>query len=353
MTRKHIITLIVVVSIGLIIFKLAANKSKLNAKENPKEDNAVVKIPVKVAAVKKQLQEINLIKTGSLAPFKEAKVLSTMGGTIIQLRFNLGDYVNEGQILAVMDTRLIQLDLQKAQSNATKLRHDLQTYRELLEGQAATREKVNEIRQNYTDAENQVSQLKKQIADASVKAPVSGTVSAKMLEQGVFANAGAELGTIINLSKVKVQLKLTENEVYQAKPGQLVKITTDVYQGQVFNGKITFISPQADETHNYLVEIIADNKDGSLLRSGTFVYADFSRKTQQNILLIPREALTESIKDAIVYVVQNNVVHQKPIKTGIEMNNLIQVTSGLSAGEVVVTSGQINLKEGSPVSVSK
>lgn len=353
MKRKHIIIVIVVVSIGLIIFKLAVNKSKLNEKENPKENTAVVKIPVKVATVKEQLQEINLIKTGSLAPFKEAKVLSTVGGTIVQLKFNLGDYVHEGQILAVMDTKLMQLDLQKAQTNATKLRHDLQTYTELLEGQAATREKVNEIRQNYTDAENQVNQLKKQIADASVKAPTSGTISAKMLEQGVFANAGAELGTIVNLSQVKVQLKLTENEVYQAKMGQSVKITTDVYQGQVFNGKITFISPQADETHNYLVEIIADNKDGSLLRSGTFVYADFSRKTKQNILLIPREALTESIKDASVYVVEHNIVHQKPIKTGIEMNNLIQVISGLNAGEVVVTSGQINLKEGSPVSVSK
>ncbi|MET1056690.1 MAG: efflux RND transporter periplasmic adaptor subunit, partial [Pedobacter sp.] len=114
-----------------------------------------------------------------------------------------------------------------------------------------------------------------------------------------------------------------------------------------------FISPQADETHNYKVEILAANNEKALLRSGTFVYADFSRKTKQKILLIPREALTESIKDASVYVVENNIVHQKPIKTGMELNNLIQVIEGLKAGEVVVTSGQINLKEGAQVSVSK
>ena len=352
MKRKYIIGLIILAVIALIVIKLASNKKTLDEKKEPAQDS-VVQIPVKVAPVKKQLEEINLIKTGSLAPFKDTKVLATTGGTIQQLKFNLGDHVQQGQIIAVMDTRLMQLDLQKSETNAAKLKRDLETYTELLQGQAATQEKVNEIRQNYLDAVNQVNQNKKQISDAAIKAPISGIISEKKMESGVFANAGAELATIVNLSEAKVQLYLTENEVYQVRQGQQVKITTDVYPGQVFNGKISFISPQADETHNYGIEIMADNKESSLLRSGTFVYADFSRKTQQNILLIPREALTESVKDASVYVVENNKVHLTPIKTGIEMSGMIQVIGGLKAGEVVVTSGQINLKDGAQVIISK
>jgi membrane fusion protein (multidrug efflux system) len=352
MKRKYIIGLIILAVIALIVIKLASNKKTLDEKKEPAQD-FVVRIPVKVAPVKEQLEEINLIKTGSLAPFKDTKVLATTGGTIQQLKFNLGDYVQQGQIIAVMDTRLMQLDLQKSETNAAKLKRDLDTYTELLQGQAATQEKVNEIRQNYLDAVNQVNQNKKQISDAAIKAPISGIISEKKMESGVFANAGAELATIVNLSEAKVQLYLTENEVYQVKQGQQVKITTDVYPGQVFNGKISFISPQADETHNYSIEIMADNKESSLLRSGTFVYADFSRKTKQNILLIPREALTESVKDASVYVVENNKVHLTPIKTGIEMSGMIQVIGGLKTDEVVVTSGQINLKDGAQVIISK
>ena len=352
MKRKYIISLVVLVILALIIFKLASNKKTLDQKKQPTQDT-LVRIPVKVANVKEELQEISLIKTGNLAPFKEAKVLSSVGGTIQQLRFNLGDQVKEGQTLAIMDTRLQQLDLQKAQTNAAKLRRDLDNYTELLAGEAATQEKVNDVRQNYLDAANQVSQIKKQISDAAIKAPTSGTISAKPVEQGVYANAGTDIATIVNLSQAKVQLNLTEMEVYQVKQGQQVKITTDVYPGQIFNGRISFISPQAYETHNYRIEIMADNKESAVLRSGTFVYADFSRKTKQNILLIPREALTESIKDAAVYVVENNVVRQRPIKTGIEAGSMIQVTSGLKAGEVVVTSGQINLKDGANVSISK
>jgi membrane fusion protein (multidrug efflux system) len=352
MKRKYIIGLIVLVLLALIIFRLASNKKTLDKKKAPTQDT-VVMIPVKVAEAKEQRQEISLIKTGTLAPFKEAKVLSSTGGTIQQLRFNLGDHVTEGQVLAITDTRTAQLDLQKAESNATKLRRDLNTYTELLQGQAATQEKVNEIRQNYTDALNQVSQVNRQIADAYIKAPTSGTIAEKPIEQGVFANAGTQIATIVNLSQAKVQLNLTETEVYQVKTGQQVKITTDVYPDQVFNGRITFISPQADETHNYRVEIIADNKESALLRSGTFVYADFSRKTTQSVLLIPRDALTQSVKDAAVYVVENNVVHQKPVKTGQEFNGMIQIISGIKAGEIVVTSGQINLKDGTKVTISK
>ncbi|GAA4925624.1 efflux RND transporter periplasmic adaptor subunit [Mucilaginibacter defluvii] len=352
MKRKYIIGLIVLVLLALIVFRLASNKKALNEKNKPVQDS-VVRIPVKVAQAKELLQAINLVKTGSLAPFKEAQVLSTTNGTIQQLRFNLGDHVTEGQVLAVMDTRIAQLDLQKAQSNAAKLRRDLETYTELLQGQAATQEKVNEINQNYLDAVNQVNQIKKQIADAAVKAPTSGTISEKLVEQGVYANTGTQIATIVNLSQAKVQINLTEAEVYQVKQGQAVKISTDVNPDNVFMGKITFISPQADETHNYRVEVTATNNENNPLRSGTFVTADFSRKTTQNVLFIPRDAITQSVKDASVYVVENNVAHLKPVRTGIEQNGMIQIISGIKAGETVVTSGQINLKDGSPVSISK
>jgi len=352
MKRKHILAIVIILILALIIYKLASNKKTLNEKNAPvKQTN--VKIPVKVADVAEQQLEISLVKTGSITPFKEAKVLSATSGIIKELRFNLGDHVTEGQILAVMDSRALQLDLQKSESNVKRLKNDLNTYTELLEGKAATQEKVNEIRQNYLDAVSQSGQYRKQLSDASVKAPTSGIIAIKPLEQGVFVNAAADIGTIVNLVKVKIQVTLTENEVYQIVQGQDVKISVDAYPGKNFTGKVSFISPQADETHSYIVEITANNNEQTLLRSGTFVYTDFSKKTTQNVLLIPREALTESTKDASVYVVQNNVVRKKAITTGAEMKGMIQVLKGLNKGEVVVTSGQINLKEGSPVIVSK
>ncbi|OMP78555.1 efflux RND transporter periplasmic adaptor subunit [[Flexibacter] sp. ATCC 35208] len=352
MKTKYIVSLVIILIIGLIVYKLAVNKKKLNEK-NKQAPVTQVQIPVKVAVAKEQLLEINIVKTGNIAPFKEAKVVAMSGGTLTQVRFELGDQVKQEQVLAITDTRQAQLELQKAETDAAKLRNDLDTYTELLKGKAATQEKVNEIKNNYQTALNQVDQARKKLADAAIKAPTSGIISAKPVEQGVFVNAGTEIATIVNLNKAKVQVNLTEAEVYKVTNGQKVKITADVYPGKEFSGTISFISPQADQTHNYLVEIMTDNATQSILRSGTFVYADFSRKTQEQFLVIPREALTESVKNASVYVVKNNVVHQQIIQTGTEMGGLMQVIRGLQAGDSVVTSGQINLKDGTPVSVSK
>jgi RND family efflux transporter MFP subunit len=352
MKTKYIVLTGVLVIALLIAFKLSSNKAKINEKNN-KSTLTNVRIPVKVAAAENQLLEISIKKTGNLAPFKEAKVLALTGGNIRELRFKLGDHVNQGQILAVTDARLLQLELEKAESSAHKARYDVDVYVELLQGKATTQEKVNNLRQAYLDAVNQVDQARKNLADLSIKAPTSGIISAKAVEEGVYVNAGGEIATIINLSKAKVQVNLTENEVYQVTTGQQIKITTDVYPGKVFNGTVSFISPQADQTHNYPAEIMVDNASRSVLRSGTFVYADFSRKTKQQMLVIPREALTESVKNASVYVVVNNVARQKMITTGLELGGNIQVLSGLSAGDMVVTSGQINLKDGGLVKTSK
>ncbi|ACU60145.1 efflux RND transporter periplasmic adaptor subunit [Chitinophaga pinensis] len=351
--RTRYITIIAIIAIvALIVFKLAANKRKLNEKNNP-APVAAVRIPVKVAAAAEQVLEINILKTGNLAPFKEAKALAMSGGTLLKVNFDLGDKVKQGQVLAVTDTRLAQLELQKAETNAAKLKNDLNVYTELLAGKAATQEKVNGIRQDYENAVNQVQQARKNISDAAILAPTGGVIAAKKVEQGMFVNAGTEIASIVNLSRAKVQVNLTEAEVYKVKEGQPVKISTDVYPGKTFSGTISFISPQADETHNYLVEILIGNDNETLLRSGTFVYVDFSRKTEQQVLVIPREALTESVKDAAVYVLQDSVVHQRKIQTGADVNGMVQVLGGLKPGEQVVTSGQINLKDGSVVSVSK
>ncbi|WP_316845923.1 efflux RND transporter periplasmic adaptor subunit [Pedobacter psychrodurus] len=352
MKTKYVLIAIAVILIGIVVYQLSANKKEINSKKN-KSTLVEIKIPVKVAQVVQQEMEISINKTGVLAPFREVKALSITSGTIREVRFKLGDQVAQGQVLALLDDRLLRLELQKAQSAAAKLKNDLDTYTELLRGKAATQEKVNQLNQDYLDAKNLVAQASKNLGDAVIKAPNAGTISVKSVEEGLYVPAGTEIATIINLSQAKVLVNLTESEVYKVKNGQKIKITTDVYPDREFQGTISFISPQADQTNNYPVEIMVANATREVLRSGTFVYADFSRKTSQQIIVIPREALTEGVKNASVYVVSNGIAKLRKIEAGSEIGDKIQVVSGLQPGEVVVTSGQINLKEGSEVSISK
>lgn len=352
MKKKIIISLICLAIVGLIAYKLADNKRRINQKNQPaKVDH--IRIPVTTVLVTEAIQEAGLVKIGMLAPFQEAKVSPAISGSVKRLMFKLGDNVRRGQILAVIDTRLLELDLRKSESNVSKLKRDLQTYTELLEGNAATQEKVNDIRQSYNEAIHLSAQLRKQIADATIKAPTAGIISAKAIEEDMFVSTGGEIATIVNLSALKVQVYLTETEVYQVSPGQNIKLTTDVYPDRAFTGKVTFISPQANQAYNYQVEITAANQKDAPLRSGTFFSADFSKKTNQKMLMIPREALNASVQDASVYVINEEKAVLRSIKVGMEYGSHIQVTEGLKLGEQVITSGQINLKDGTLINVSK
>lgn len=353
MKRKIILTVILAAVVVLIAFRLSSNKKKIDEKKNLAVQSDII-VPVKVETVAMADFSADLLKTGNIAPYKEVKALAlNQSGTIQKLYINLGDHVRAGQVIASIDKRSQLLDLQKAEYHAHQLKSDVQTYTELLQGKAATKEKYNSVRQDYEDALNEVRQAHKSIADATIKAPAAGIISEKAVEEGMFVSSGAEIASIVDLSRTKVQVSLTETEVYQIAVGQQVGITADVYPGKEFHGKVNFISPQSDEMHSYMTEILMDAHEATLLRSGTFVYVHFSGKSMQNILAIPRESLTESVQNPYVYVVENNTVRLRQIKVNGEINGKIIVRSGLKPGETVVTSGQINLQDGTKVKISK
>src|SRR5882672_463746 len=196
MNKKTIMIIAGVVIALVIAWRLASNKKELNQRSQP-ADTAEVSIPVKVAAVQMKAINMDLRKTGSVVAFRESKVLTTTSGTIERSSIELGQTVERGQILATLDHDAASLDLQKAESNASKLKADVQTYTELLQEKATTEQKVKDLTLQYNDALSQVNQIRKKIQDAHIKAPISGMVSTKDVEEGVFANAGMQIATLV------------------------------------------------------------------------------------------------------------------------------------------------------------
>jgi membrane fusion protein, multidrug efflux system len=353
MRKKLIVILICSGLVVLMMCKLVANKKQLDEKNRPPTAISF-HIPVTTTTIREEMQSIELVKTGILVPFRETKLLAPANGNVMRLLFKPGDRVKQGQPLLFIDTQLMQIDLAKAESNVAKLQHDMQIYTELFEGNAATQEKVNEIRQLYSDAQNQVRQLRKQIADATIKAPITGIISSKEVEEGMFVTTGTVIGSIINQSSLKVEVNVTESQVYQIGLGQKIRLATAVDPNKAFWGTITFISPQANEVYNYKVEITtAGNNGGISLRPGTFVYADFLGKAPEKMLLIPREALNESTQDVSVYIADKGRARLRPITVGSSFGSKVQVIKGLQPGSEVIISGQINLRDGAFIQISK
>lgn len=349
--KRKIIIISSIAIIGILIgFKLVANKSKIDAK-NKMPEKTGVSIPVTVATVTEGSTDQQLVRTGNLIPYKQAEIMATSAGKVMAVKYELGSYVSKGAAIVSVDSRLKQLSLEATELNITKLKKDTDRYTKLLAGNAATEIQVNDTKYSYESALNQAEQIKQQISDASVAAPISGRIIKKNIEPGEFVNVGTSLGTIMDVARLKVQVMVSESDVYKLKEGQHVQVKTDVYPDKTIDGVISYIAPQGDESHNYPVEIVIQN--ASQLKAGTFVTVSFLQKTSQQALLIPRSSLVESIRNPYVYVIENNVAKIRKIEVGRELGDKIEVLSGLTSGETVITTGQINLSEGATVQVAK
>ncbi|RYF62621.1 MAG: efflux RND transporter periplasmic adaptor subunit [Cytophagaceae bacterium] len=347
-------TLIVVAALvaitALIGFRLSSNKKKIDEQKKPVVQTNVA-IPVTVAPVAEGTVSQQLVKTGNLIPYKEADIIATTAGKVTKVNFNLGSSIRQGATLVELDNRLKELSLESTQLSIDRLKKDVTRYNTLLAGNATTEIQVNETKYNYENAVNQAEQIRKQIADANVKAPIGGRIVQKDIEPGEYITIGKVLGRVLDVDRLKVQVPVNESDVYQLRQGQAVKVSADVFPGRTFNGRISYIAPQGSDEHNYPVEITIDNANG--LKAGTFVNADFSQKSNQKALQIPRMALVESIKNPYVYIINGNAVQKRVIKVGREFDDSIEVLSGLAAGDQVVTTGQLNLSDGKTVQITK
>jgi membrane fusion protein, multidrug efflux system len=347
---KKIITIAVALAIlALIILRLSTNYKKVNASKDVSTDLAYVS--VNVSPVLKMSIKDSLRLTGYMEAYSEVDIAAEAQGTITSLNAALGQEKSKGSILATIDDKLKKLAVQTATISIAKLKKDLERYNNLYKGGTATEQQLNDAQNLYDNAEIQLEQAEKQLSDATIKSPISGVITKKQVEEGEYINIGSPIVTIVDISRLKIKLNVSEANVYQLILNDKATITTDVYPGVTFEGNISFISSQGDDSHNYPVEIVIQNNSKYPLKSGTFANVMIKLPLAAKAAYIPRESLLGSITDAEVYVAENNKAILKKIVVGNGNDKYIKVISGLKEGEEVIVNGQINLSENKAIKI--
>lgn len=351
--KRIVIILIVLVIAGLVAFRLINNKKTIDSNKKV-IDTSSQRISVNAVLVESRISEKNLNLVGTVIPNTQIEVKSEVQGKILSLNAELGQFITKGRVLARVDDKIRSIGLANAEQNLANAKQNVQRYTNLYKGGAATEAQLQQYQLSYENAQNQVAQARKELSSTTIVAPISGYVTSKPVEAGAFANIGSPIVTLVDISKLKVQLSVAEQDAYALKVGDEVAITTNVYPGVTFQGKISFISPSGDEAHNYPIEVSVTNQDKNPLKAGTYVNIIFNRKNAVPTLQIPREAIIGSVQGAQVYVVDNqHVAHLKKVTIGADNGTYLEVLSGLQAGERVVTTGQINLADSSLVTIIK
>ncbi len=349
MKKKQIVIYGAIALVALIVIILVINKSEIEAKKQM--TTTIEAVTVTSAKAEERAGNNSLSFVGTTVANQEVQVLSETSGQVTGIYVDLGDYVSQGKVMVQVDDKLKALALETAKLNLTRMEDELKKTANLYAGGAATETQNRDAKINYENAKINVEQAEKQLAFTKIAAPINGYIYQRNVEKGSFVNVGSPIVYLVDVSRLKISLKVSEKDIYRIKSGQQVEITSNVHPGMKLNGKVTFISPKGDDYHNYPVEVAIQNEGKAALKSGTFVNVKFVFDTDNKSLQIPRTALVGSIKNAKVYKIANGQVKLIDIVIGADNGDYFSVVSGLNAGDEVVTTGQINLSDGDSVKV--
>lgn len=348
--KKLIYILVAIALIGGIAFTLKNNKEEMAAKA------AVAEIRSEAIAVQlTQAQTARIDKSftaqGNFKPIQSLTLLAETSGQIKQVLKRKGDRVQTGELLVQVEANTMNADLATVQANLGKARRDLGRFEKLAAGEAITKRQLEEARLAVKALEGQLVNARQRVSKTRITAPISGEINEIYVEIGSFLNMGTRLYDIVNVDRLKLNVKVSESEVLLIRKGDQVAVKADVIATDTYQGKVTAIAAQADNSLKYDVEIEVKNTGQSSLRAGMYGTAAFAVADTREALLLPRQAIVGSLQDPAVYVVKNNVARLKKVKVGTVTQDQVEIVQGLSAGEKVVKSGQINLQDGVQVTV--
>lgn len=350
--KKIIYILIAVALVTLAGFKLASNKQQMEAEtaivaqQNPT-------VAVRVDVVKNEIVNPDYRANGNFAPFQNLELSSERGGQVVRVLAEEGAEVRIGQTLAVIKADLYSVEMQSAEAAYQNALKDAQRFESAFKTGGVTQQQLDQANLQLQAAKARLDQAKINVGDTHIKSTINGIVNKKHIEPGTVVGPGMPLFDIVNVSKLKLRVNASENQVANIKTGDEVTVKASVYPNKDFQGKVIFVAPMADASLNFPVEIeITNNKDNDL-RAGMYGSAIFTSKQadENSILTVPRAAFVGSVHNNEIFAVREEAAQLVKIVSGRNFGDKVEVLEGLKEGDVVVVTGQINLQDGTKVNI--
>lgn len=359
MRKKKIIRIAITISILAGVFALIGSVLANNKKKNA-EKTAVVsqvasgKVAVRISTVEKHSAALDFSANGNFEPARELNFASENSGRVINVLAKEGDYVRKGQTLAIIKADVLTIDVETAEAAYQNALRDKQRYENAFATGGVTQQQLDQAKLALENAQARLAQAKIRVSDANIKASINAIVNKRYIEPGAVVSPGTQLFELVDVSRLKLAITVNESQVASLKKGDKVNIRASVFPDKNYNGTITFIAAKANASLNFPVEIQIDSNPGNQLKAGMYGTAIFNLKNTNPVITIPRTAFVGSVSTNEVFVAENDsTARLRRVIAGRVTGEKVEILQGLAEGEVIITSGQINLADGSMISAIK
>jgi membrane fusion protein (multidrug efflux system) len=348
--KKIIYIVVALALIAIVVIRLKSNKeTTVNRvyQYDKKQAINVQAITLKLESVKNDISY-----AGTFEPNKETKISADIQGKINSVLVDIGSIVRKGQALIQLDNTLLKLQLQSADIQVEGLEADVKRYTILANADA-----IQDIQREKADlglksAKVQRATLLEQINKTTIVAPFSGIVTAKLTEEGAFAAPGIPLLQITDISILKFTVNVPEDELSQFKTNQTYSLTADVYPETLLSGKVIMTGSKANMGNSFPIQFSVNNTADLKIKSGMFGEVQFKKDSKVEHIIIPASSIIGTNIQPQVYLVKNGKAILQKVTISTRFQNRILVSSGLTAGDVIIANGFINLFDGANVSIS-
>ena len=342
------------------IFGYQAYKAKMMKKSMA----AMGQPPQTVSAMKAEEQEwrSQAEAVGSLVALRGADISPEVSGIVSAIHFASGQEVETGAPLLDLnaDSDIAKLRSLKAAAELAK-----QTYerdRQQFEIQAISKATLDTDEANLKSAEAQVAEQQALVDKKFIRAPFAGRLGIRAADLGQYLGAGAKIVTLQSLDPIHADFYLPQKSVGEIRVGQKVSVKADAFPNRTFAGEISAIDPKVDlNSRNVQIRATVGNPQ-HLLLPGMYATVDISVGRPRRLVTLPQTAITFNPYGNVVYLVEEKgkspegkpllFAQQKFVTTGETRGDQIAVLSGIKKGDMVVTTGQIKLRNGTPVVIN-
>ncbi|MCE7058489.1 efflux RND transporter periplasmic adaptor subunit [Dyadobacter sp. CY343] len=354
------IMLVGVIIIGLVIGKLFVF-SKPGSDKNPEvkkgsegksaKSSGGGAVPVNVFVVGRESIENQIFASGTVLPNEEVNLMAETSGRLVKLNIQEGAAITKGQLIAKINDRELQAQLQKVAYNQDLSKKIEARQKKLLNVEAINLEEYDVTSNNIKLLEAEKEVIEAQLEKTEIRAPFSGRIGLKYISEGAYLAPGTPIVTIVQSNPIKIDFTVPEKYSPNIRVGNIVKFSLDG-DPATYSAKILAVDPKVDESLRTLrVRAVAQNPRNRFV-PGMFVKILANLDANKAAMMIPTEAIVPVLKGKKVFVVKNGKAQEVMVTTGLRTDKKIQITDGLQVGDSLITSGIIAIKPNTAVKVN-
>lgn len=286
---------------------------------------------------------------GTLLAEASATLRSEIPGQILEIHFDEGQRLSKGDKLFSLEATVLEAEVNEARANADRSAAEYKRAQEMYAKKLISATEYDTARANHNVDVARLLSSRAVLSKTVIRAPFDGFAGLRQINIGDYATIGQELVDVVQLDPLRVDFSVPETLLSKVKPGLSIEITADAYLGEVFDGKITAVAPKSD-VQGHSIEVRANLPNTELkLRPGLFVNVNVFLGAKPDAIVIPEQAIWPIGQQKTVYVIIDGKAERRDVIIGERQPGSVEILSGLKAGEIVVTAGQMKLYNGADV----